>query len=941
FQLKTCIRPQNHNLHFLLQIRLLSTRCTPENSSKESSFVVSYLTNTCGFGLKSALSASNYLLFKGPEKPDAVINFFKAYGLSHTQISRVVMRRPNVLVSKVKTISRKIEFLASKGASSKDVAFILANNPRLLGRSLEKQVIPVYNFVRNAVHSDEKAITVLRRGGDIFRNDINSHMAVSTHLLGENGVPESRIAWLLLNAPKVVLFLGRLKEALEEVKEMGFEPSKITFVLALKAVSYHSKSSWERKVDMYKSFGWSEEEFLVMFKRHPLCMTYSEAKLRGLLDFYVNKLGWGPSYIISYPHLLGMSFEKRIIVRDSVIQFLLSKGLIEKGAYSPRVFMLTEENFLNKYTRISPTISQTRHFLLQIRRRTTQCTPENSSKESSFVVSYLTNTCGFGLKYALSASNYLRFKGPEKPDAVINFFKAYGFSQTQISRVVKKDPKVLVYSVEIISRKIEFLASKGASFKDVALILANNHHLLGRSLEKQVIPVYNFVRNVVHSDEKAITVLRRGGDIFRNDINSHMAVSTHLLRENGVPESKIAWLLLNAPKVSYSNHSNILMFQFKLKTRISPTISQTRHFLLQIRRRTTQCTPENSSKESSFVVSYLTNTCGFGLKYALSASNYLRFKGPEKPDAVINFFKAYGFSQTQISRVVKKDPKVLVYSVEIISRKIEFLASKGASFKDVALILANNHHLLGRSLEKQVIPVYNFVRSVVHSDEKAITVLRRGGDIFRNDINSHMAVSTHLLRENGVPESKIAWLLLNAPKVMSFLGRFKETLEEVKEMGFDPSKITFVLAVKAVSSHTKSWWERKVDMYKSFGWSEEEFRGMFKKNPLCMTYSEAKLRGTLDFYLNKLGWGPSYIISYPHLLGLSLEKRIIVRDSVIQFLLSKGLIEKGAYLPTVFLLTEENFLNRPGGSAARGGQLHLRCYRRKQQNKEVGFCDLP
>ncbi|KAJ4836772.1 hypothetical protein Tsubulata_031077 [Turnera subulata] len=263
------------------------------------------------------------------------------------------------------------------------------------------------------------------------------------------------------------------------------------------------------------------------------------------------------------------------------------------------------------------------------------------------------------------------------------------------------------------------------------------------------------------------------------------------------------------------------MYQFKLiKTCITPAISQTRHFLLQIRPRTTLCAPENSSKESSFVVSYLTNTCGFGLKYALAASKYLRFKGPEKPDAVINFFKAYGFSQTQISRVVKRHPKVLVSKVKTISRKIEFLASRGASSKDVALILANNPHLLGRSLEKQVIPVYNFVRNMVHSDVKAITVLRRGGNIFNYDIDSHMALTTNFLRETGVPESNITRLLLNAPLVLSFLDRLKQTFEEVKKMGFDPSKLSFVVALKAVSSHSKSSWERKVDMYKSFGWSE-------------------------------------------------------------------------------------------------------------------------
>ncbi|KAJ4829045.1 hypothetical protein Tsubulata_031704 [Turnera subulata] len=371
------------------------------------------------------------------------------------------------------------------------------------------------------------------------------------------------------------------------------------------------------------------------------------------------------------------------------------------------------------------------------------------------------------------------------------------------------------------------------------------------------------------------------------------------------------------------------MFQFKLKTCISPTISQTRHFLLQIRRRTTQCNPENSSKESSFVVSYLTNTFGFGLKFALSASNYVRFKGPENPDAVINFFKAYGFSQTQISKVVKRHPKVLVSKVKTISRKIEFLASKGASSKDVALILANNPHLLGRSLEKQVIPVYNFVRNVVHSDEKAITVLKRGGNIFNNGIDSHMALTTNFLRETGVPESNIAWLFLSAPQLLSFLGRLKQIFEEVKKMGFDPSKFSFVLALKAVSSHSKSSWEKKVVIYKSFGWSEEEFLVMFKKYPLCMTYSETKLRGLLDFYVNTLGWEPSDIVRYPAILGLSFEKRIIVRDSVIQFLLSKGLIEKVAYSPRVFLFTEESFLNKYVNCYEDADKL-LKLYRQKR-----------
>lgn len=46
------------------------------------------------------------------------------------------------------------------------------------------------------------------------------------------------------------------------------------------------------------------------------------------MHFFVNEAGLEASYIARYPNLLGFSLEKRVIPRYTVIQFLLSKGLM-------------------------------------------------------------------------------------------------------------------------------------------------------------------------------------------------------------------------------------------------------------------------------------------------------------------------------------------------------------------------------------------------------------------------------------------------------------------------------------------------------------------------------------------------------------------------------------------------------------------------------------
>ncbi|KAJ4851287.1 hypothetical protein Tsubulata_040048, partial [Turnera subulata] len=263
--------------------------------STQTPFAASYLMNTFGFTSESALRASKYLRLKNA----------RVLGLS------------------VERIITKIEFLTSRGASSRDVVKILVNNPQIFYRSMENH---------DVVHSDEKALTVLKRGWASFPAMLMRQLA--------------SIFCGTMESPNQML-----KQTVKELKVMGFDPSKKNFVSALTVKCGQSESKWRKKIDVYKSWGWTEKEIFEIFKKAPRYMGCSEKKISAMMDFFVNKLGWGPSVIRGCIPLLGMSLEKRIIPRDSVIQSLLSRGTIQKKSYKTRVFMLTEEGFLDKYVR--------------------------------------------------------------------------------------------------------------------------------------------------------------------------------------------------------------------------------------------------------------------------------------------------------------------------------------------------------------------------------------------------------------------------------------------------------------------------------------------------------------------------------------------------------------------------------------------------------------
>jgi len=350
-RLGALLNPQTPKRYLLL----LQPHCSLNNfffstnsDSDQPSFTVSYLTNNCGLSPQDALKASKRLSFKTPHKPDSVIAFFKTHGFSNHQIQSIIRRIPQIIVSNpIKTILPKFQFLASKGASPQDIVATVSRSPLFLASSLEKYIIPSFELVRSFCPSDHKAITSIIVCPPTIRD---SRLKPNLQFLLDFGVTRSSIYHLLTTRPSIICSTD-LKKALEEIKELGFQPSKYNFCVALLTKRAVTKSQWDAKVDALRSWGCSEDDILGAFKRQPNLMLRSPDKLNAVMHFWVKQFGWDPLLLLGTPILFGFSIEKRLIPRASVVQYLLSKGLVKEDASLTTPFYLKDELFLQRYVK--------------------------------------------------------------------------------------------------------------------------------------------------------------------------------------------------------------------------------------------------------------------------------------------------------------------------------------------------------------------------------------------------------------------------------------------------------------------------------------------------------------------------------------------------------------------------------------------------------------
>ncbi|GAU13397.1 hypothetical protein TSUD_126930 [Trifolium subterraneum] len=337
------------NVHCCNDFSNLSVSVSKTKHHQDDSFTLSSIINSSRLSPETSLKLSQRLNNRNSDDgPNAVIHLLRNYGFSASQLSSLVKKYPFVLLSKPeKTLLPKLNFLLSIGVSITDLPKILIWNTALLTRSLNKNIIPLYQTIRSFVRNDKEVVSVLKQWTGYYYTDF---MVQNIELLRNLGVPQRFISLLVSNFPnEAFIEHSRFVEAVNLVKEMGFDPLKANFVFALLVIARMDKETWELKLKIFERWGWSKDICLLAFQKYPRYMVTSEKKIMKIMSFLVNDMGFTPEDIARWPAILNRSLEKTIVPRFTVIKILKSRGLIKSSLSLNSIIILNEKAFLERY----------------------------------------------------------------------------------------------------------------------------------------------------------------------------------------------------------------------------------------------------------------------------------------------------------------------------------------------------------------------------------------------------------------------------------------------------------------------------------------------------------------------------------------------------------------------------------------------------------------
>ncbi|KAG5229758.1 Toc64 family protein [Salix suchowensis] len=95
------------------------------------------------------------------------------------------------------------------------------------------------------------------------------------------------------------------------------------------------ESGWERRLGLYKSWGWSEDDVLAAFIKEPWCMMTSDDKIMAVMDFLVNNMDCEPSFIAKNPYLMKPGLKTTFIQELQLFTFCYRNDFVGYNNATP------------------------------------------------------------------------------------------------------------------------------------------------------------------------------------------------------------------------------------------------------------------------------------------------------------------------------------------------------------------------------------------------------------------------------------------------------------------------------------------------------------------------------------------------------------------------------------------------------------------------------
>lgn len=320
--------------------------------------------------------------------------------------------------------------------------------------------------------------------------------------------------------------------------------------------------------------------------------------------------------------------------------------------------------------------------------------------------------------------------------------------------------------------------------------------------------------------------------------------------------------------------------------------------------------------QNHLFIGCLERSLGFSREEAISAAGKIRRSRfyNKDIDLFISYFENLGLDKTQIKTIASSNPRFLLINVEkTLKPKIRVLEELGLSGSDLVKVIVGCRNVLDRGLESFIRPRIEYLRQLLGSDKGVVLALKKFPRLFDFYAQNRMEPNVVLLKKFGFRDEQIAKFIIRNPRRIFIQNPdwIQDVLQRIEnDYGIPRESSMFYYAIDVLSMLRKESIETKLETLRSFGWSDADIWRMFRNLPFTFGMSVDRMRKSLDFFMNELGYDSGYLASHPKLFSVSLDRRVKRRNEVLKILNERKLIKRNTSLHFIVCLPELKFVKR-------------------------------
>ncbi|XWS13221.1 hypothetical protein CRYUN_Cryun36dG0019000 [Craigia yunnanensis] len=245
------------------------------------------------------------------------IGVLKGLGFNGGVLTRVLERFPRIIMMKENEICEKIGFLEGIGISGYGIENVFYLFPEVLGFDVENRLKPLLEEFLELGFSE---------------NEVKKEI-----------VREPRVFGMELGEMSRCLELLRTLKCRVPIKDSIFSEGEFRAGLKVKL-----------RVDCLCKHGLIRREAFKVLWKEPRLILYEIEEIEKKIEFLVNRMKYGIGCLVEVPEYLGVNFDKQIVPRYNVLEYLRSKGALGFEVGLKSLIKPSRLRFYNLYVKPYP-----------------------------------------------------------------------------------------------------------------------------------------------------------------------------------------------------------------------------------------------------------------------------------------------------------------------------------------------------------------------------------------------------------------------------------------------------------------------------------------------------------------------------------------------------------------------------------------------------------